>query len=155
MFRQKRRRHTRISSIESGSTTADFAPVLFVIFIVFFFPMLNFIGLTWAYGMCWYFNYTISHEIARSKKIHQPAIVSHAVDRLTSSGMASFLGIKPGGIKVLPPAYDDTSQPPTVQVTTSLTAKPFISVPWFGPVPGLNAPMTFTVSTRLTRGLPM
>ncbi|MBX9685657.1 MAG: hypothetical protein K2X27_03080 [Candidatus Obscuribacterales bacterium] len=140
---------------QSGSTIAETGPALLVIFLLIFFPLIDIIGLSWTYGMCWYLNYKISNEIARGKKADAPAIISEQVNLVASSSIASFLGIVPSGIKVASPVFNDTAQPPTVQVTSSIEAKPFITVPWFQAVPGLNAPVTFTISSQLTRELPM
>lgn len=134
---------------------AETGPALFVILIIIFFPMLDLIGLTWSYGICWYLNYTISNEISRSRRSEAPQIIAGAVDTISGTGFAKFLGIGPNSINVPQPVYDDEAQPPTVVVVTMVRAKPFVTVPWWGPIPGLNAPIVFVVTSRLTRELPM
>lgn len=139
----------------SGTMMTETGPALFILFIVIFFPMLDLMGLACSYGMCWYLNYSISNEIARSRKAEGPEIVSRSVTALTQSGFGQFLGIKSGSVNIPAPVYNDTANPPTVVVTTSMAVKPFITVPWFRPVPGLNAPITYTVTSQLTRELPI
>ncbi len=130
-------------------------PALFILFIVVFFPMLDLVGLTCSYGMCWYLNYSLSNEIARSRKAEGPEIVTRSVEAMTSSGFGKFLGIGSGSVTIPAPVYNDEANPPTVVVTTSMKVKPFVAVPWFRPVPGLNAPINFTVTSQLTRELPI
>lgn len=134
-----------------GSAISDFGPALFVLFIVILFPLLDIIGLTFSYGLCWYLNFKISNQVARCKKIDEPKIAQLEIDKVSATGFAAFLKVQK--IDVPTPAYNDSENPPTVSVTTSVTSMPFLTIPFFFKAPGLNDPITFSISTTLTREL--
>ena len=69
----------------------------------------------------------------------------------------SFLKMSPGDLSVDEVKYFDASGnqvtdtsklPATVQCKTTCTVQPFISIPWWGSCPGLNAPFPFTQTTQ-------
>ncbi len=142
-MRRKKRRN--------GSTIIETQTALLVIFLLVFFPLLDLIGLAMSYSLCWYVNSKISNQVARSRKVDGPALVESEINNAMHSGIGNFLKLGPGSIQVPPPVYNDTAIPPTVQISSSITVKPFVSIPWFAPVPGLNAPATLTFSSQLTR----
>lgn len=134
-----------------GSSISEFGPAMFVFLIAIFFPMIDLLGLAMGYGICWYINYKISNQVARSRQAQATTIADEVVGSVMRTGFASFLKLQQGDIKVAAPVFDNNAAPPTVQVTTEVTTKPFLSIPFWKAVPGLNAPVTFSISSQLTR----
>ena len=142
MYRYKRRK---------GSAISEFGPALFILFLVVLFPLIDILGLALSYGICWYLNFKICNQVARTKEANGPTIAASEVSVVQATGFANFLHIQQ--INVPNPSYQDSATPPTVKVQTSVTAMPFVPVPWFTSVAGLNAPVTFTISSTVVREL--
>lgn len=126
--------------------------------------MLDLIGLAASYAAGFYMNYTVANAVARVKQTEGQGVAADADSAFISSGIGAFLGLKATSIshnfnyldpqKTQPangttPAI--TAVPAQIQVTTILSVKPFVNVPFLAAVPGLNAPVRFNYFTEIPR----
>jgi len=156
----------------NGQAIAEFGPALFLFLIIIFFPMLDLLGLAADYCMAWYANFAMCRELAVRKVadgIGAGATVptGNAVDcsgaqvyadvmtnGFLTTGFASLLQInaktcqQQANYSAVP--MPDGSQP-TVSCTTTLTATPFLTIPWPTPCPGMNQPMVFVIQSSRPR----
>jgi hypothetical protein len=142
----------RATRRKTGSAIAETGPALFVFFILIFFPLLDVIGMAAQYGAGWYLNHLVTRELACSRR--QPpngGPVAVAINNdFQQTGIGSFVGIQAinhnveyqPGVGVQPPAGEVA----TVRCTTTINARPFITVPFFTNVPGLNQNMDLQFS---------
>lgn len=138
-----RRRRSR----RKGSAITEFAPALFLFLIVIFFPMLDMLGAAAAYCMGWYENFMACRELTVRKSNETTQVFTEVEANFNSTGFAKFIGLQ--NLKNTATYTPVTNGVGYVCCTTTLDAMPFISIPWFGVAPGLNAPMNFTfTSTR-------
>jgi hypothetical protein len=163
----KRRRYT-------GSAIAEFGPALILILIVFLFPMIDLIYLGIAYAAGWYCNHLVIREVACHNPTDSAAMgacIQTATSAWGASGLSSFIGnpnvtnnvtftivtkpVSGGSETVISTGNSYPVSAPTIvgntstyvgycSVTTTMPIKPFVSLPWIGDVPGINAPITFT-----------
>lgn len=145
-----------------GSAIAEFGPALFVFLVIIFFPMLNIIGMAASYCCGWYSNFMYTRELAVRRQ--QEGVGGVVANEITAqfapagpgSGIAAFVTNGAGGgsiVQVVPPVYNAANggQPATVLATTRVNAVPFISVPWFGNIPGLTSAATFNITSERPR----
>lgn len=139
---------------KSGSAITEFGPALLIFFLFAFFPFMDLLGLGTSYGLCWYLNYKISNQVARARQntngtqLGGQDIANQEVGIVSGGGFANFLKVQSITSTV---TYQTATIPQTVSTTTSITAMPFLTIPWVGSVPGLNAPITFTLTAQLPR----
>lgn len=134
-----------------GSAITEFGPALFLFVVIIFFPMLDLLGLAAAYCAGWYCNFMACRELAVRKQSDEQQVYTEVNDNLFSSGIVPFIGVKTQADMAHSAVYQPASNgmQPMVTCTSNIKATPFISIPWFGSVPGLNAPMPFVIqSTR-------
>jgi len=154
---------------KTGSAIAEFGPAMFVLVIIVFFPLLDFLGMAAQYGMAAYVNYAMSRELACRSVADgtggsPPAVgtttpVMAAVNGnqvytdivtngIAATGFGSFLGINNGTL-TCQAGYTNPSDgtQPTVTCSTVIAAAPFVSVPWFSATPGLNAPFNIQIQS--------
>lgn len=154
---------------KTGSAIAEFGPAMFVLVVIMFFPLLDFLGMAAQYGMAAYCNYAMSRELAcRSVAdgtggsppavgTSTPSMVSAnggnvyrdiITNGIAATGFGSFLGIDKGSL-TCQAGYTNPSDgtQPTVTCQTTIAANPFVSVPWFTATPGLNAPFNIQIQS--------
>lgn len=148
---------------KKGSAIAEFGPALFLFIIVIFFPMLDMLGLLASYCMGYYCNFMACRELTVRKKHEAGDVFTDVNAALFQSGIVQFLGMKthddsnaggPGSADLAHKAdYIDgaNGMQPMVQCTTYVRATPFLSIPWWGNCPGLNAPMDFVIVSQRPR----
>jgi hypothetical protein len=132
-----------------GNTIAEVGPVLFVFFLLVFFPLVNLIVLGLNYGCVKYFNFIETRELAIrqkelgiSQQVHREVFASWR-----ETGMFAFCGGNTSVWRSFPTYNADT----TVTNTNVVVVPPFLTIPLFARVPGLNAPVTFVVSDRVAK----
>ena len=143
-----------------GSAISEFGPALFILLVIVFFPMVDLLGVCAGYVMSEiYHNYMI-REIALSSPPGvatdpkcpiqtQAAAITKVTNSFQSSSFFNFLNMKAGDLACTQVVYQPNQiNPTTVICTTSTTIKPFISIPYWGTCPGLNAPYTFTITSE-------
>ncbi len=160
--RQQRRR-------DNGSAIAEFGPALFVLLIIIFFPLMDFLGLAAAYCMGWYCNYNVCRELSVRKENERDQVFSECNTALFNTGLIAFVGCKThtdtDSTPASPPVPSAPSDlfhhadygaaaggfQPIVTLTTQVTAQPFITVPFIPAVPGLSAPAAMVFTSQRPR----
>lgn len=148
-----------------GSAITEFGPAMFVLLIVFFFPMLNLIALALSYTDCLYLNYLLLRQaglertlvIDSSGKLVPDYTCSTdpngSLNRIITAWQANGLGqFASTGSMPKQTIYivlaEGTPSVKYVHLNLSVDVKPFLPVPFPIAVPGLNAPVTFNYSGR-------
>lgn len=136
---------------QRGSAIAETGPAMFLFFILIFFPLMDLIGLAAIYCCGWYANFMCVRELSVRKKVDEASVKNEVNTEFMATGIANFIGIRNINHSVV---YTDSvnGQPGVVSCTTSITGKPFLTVPIPGvTVPGLNSDITFTTATERPR----
>jgi hypothetical protein len=127
-----------------------------ILFMFLFFPLVNVLAMGVTYGSCFTLNDLQCREAATLPKVQAEAagglIKKQIVEQWKHSGMGAFVQCQgePNTKLVYFAGSKDGngSQDQYVEITTTVTARPFVSVPFFFPVPGMSAPVTFNISNR-------
>jgi len=140
----------------SGSALTEFAPGLFILLFLVFFPMLDLVNLAVAYSSCWFLNSLQTKQAAMVPSVValSPAgeIQKDIVDTWRHMGVGKFVGVV-GNPQTKVTYRDGHTDPGTnttdkiVRVETTVTCSPFLTLP-FGNWPGLSAPMPFTINSE-------
>lgn len=141
----------------SGSAITEFGPALGILLICFFFPLLNMLVLGVSYCLCMVLNYNQVHEasllpMSDATSLNGP-VCKDITDRWLN-GMGKF--VKTEGYPQTVISYRDGHTTNNVtdriaMVQTTVKCQPTLSIPLFGAsVPGLNAPMAFSVASEST-----
>lgn len=139
-----------------GNTIAEFVPVLWILIMVIFFPMLDLLSLTSAYVVVYTMNSIQLREAAlmpRSAAEGGPKIRTTIPSQWMDSGPGRFANMQSQTTTVRYSAgtTDETGiQDWIVSVDTSCTFRPLLTVPFPISIAGLNAPMTITMSGERT-----
>jgi hypothetical protein len=158
------RRKPNLSRRESGVSTYEFGPAMFVLLIFFFFPLIDLLSICVSYGLCMVLNYNQLHEASVEKASDAQdttGSVKKAIPDQWLNGMGHFVKIVGYPKTVVSYAPTSSPSPPaswpggvepvsdqTVTVTTTVVCSPFLAIPLFViNVPGLNGPMTFAVTS--------
>lgn len=139
---QFRRRKDRASAL------SEFGPALFFIFIFAVFPVLDLIALGWGYTSCLTLNDLQLREAAKLPKSlatnsKGPVLLSIPQKWMTTvvGGLTGFAQDPSTEV-----TYEAANGCVYVNVATSVTVRPFLSIPFFTKIPGLGEPATFTIS---------
>jgi|GEM_PF-385380 len=131
-----------------GSALSEFGPALFFLFIFAVFPVMDIIGLCFGYLSCVTMNDLQLREAAKVPK-SQATCQSGAVQQaIPQKYMATVMGAF-SGLTALPATqvdYKASTSAIYVTVSTTVTVRPFLTIPFFVKVPGLGEPATFTIS---------
>ena len=153
---------------QSGSAIAEFGPAMFIIIMVFFFPFLDMIGMAVEYGDCLYLNSLLLRQASLENVLVMDTSVSPAtlttdlscstnpsgsLNTIINAWMAGGLGkfASSGTMPVQSITVDLTEGTPRckyVHLTLDVECKPFVPVPFFLKIPGLNMPVTFEFHSR-------
>ena len=163
---------------KEGSAIVEAGPALFLALCVFFFPILNFVGMMIAYGDCLYMSDLVLRRAAVESDLlildqsSTPATVkvNPAPATLTtdlaqvvnewSNGFGKFAstGTAPTAVVQADPSASTTTNYPGqttpwpvtwyLNTTVRCECRPLLYIPFFFKVPGLSAPMTFQFSGR-------
>ncbi len=129
---------------------SELAPALLFLLLAVFFPLLDLIalGLTYSAGATLTDLQADKAALFAATQANSDAgpVKSSVVSAWTQTGIGAFAHL------VEPPAtqisYPITNGVQYVVVSTSITANPFLTIPFIPGVPGLSAPMTFTFSSK-------
>ena len=151
-----------------GSALAEFGPALFIILIVIMYPMIDFLYMACGYCYGWYLNHLVVRNVATVDPTNAAAVgtaVSQATNAWASVCMAE--AIMGGAARCNPqntvefvlintttetitgtsgvpaPAPTTTTAVGYANVSTQVTVSPLLPIPWVGPAPGINQPITF------------
>jgi hypothetical protein len=135
----------------TGSALSEFGPAIFILFVFAVFPAIDLIFMGLAYCACVSLN---TMELRAAAKVSaseaQPAALAMQ-EKWSASGLGNLLGL------VNYPSINVSYQQGSatvygadqyVSVTTSFYVRPLLTIPFFSGVPGLGAPITFSVSQR-------
>ena len=146
--RSRQRRNVRNGRTNNGSALSEFGPALFFLFIFAVFPVMDIIGLCFGYLSCVTMNDLQLREAAKVPK-SQATCQSGAVQQaIPQKYMATVMGAF-SGLTALPATqvdYKASTSAIYVTVSTTVTVRPFLTIPFFVKVPGLGEPATFTIS---------
>ena len=153
---------------KNGSAIAEFGPAMYILIMVFFFPFLNLICMATEYGDCLYLNSLLLRQAALENILvmdngaSPPQLTTDlscstsatgSLNTIINSWMASGLGqfASSGTMPVQSISVDvneGTQRCKYVHLILDVECKPFVNVPFFMSVPGLNAPVTFEFHSR-------
>lgn len=141
-FKGNNRRRSR------GSALSEFGPALFFIFIFAVFPVLDIIALSFGYCSCASLNDIQLREAAKMPRSMAINPKGPIMATIPQKWMATVLGGVSGLAQepVTKVSYDPSTGYMYVVVSTTVTVRPFLTIPFFYKVPGLGEPATFTVS---------
>lgn len=135
-----------------GNATTELPVAMLVLILLIFLPMLDVVAIVAKYGMCYSLNVLQTNEAAllpASKATASSGPIKNEIPKnWKASGMGQFVDLDGSPeTKVSYQASSDTAQDQYVTVSTKFVLKPFISVSatFLPAVPGLNAPVTFTL----------
>ncbi|MBX9691941.1 MAG: hypothetical protein K2Z81_06115 [Cyanobacteria bacterium] len=131
-----------------GSSLAEFGPALFIALFFGVFVMVDLIGLGYGYCTVQSLNDLQLREAAKlpRKLAEDPnGIVCKSVPEqwkdTVMGGVACIESFPETGV-----SYPEDSKVPMVTVATTVQVRPILTIPIFPKVPGLGAPVTFTIT---------
>lgn len=140
----------------NGAGIAEFGPAVFVLIIAIFFPLCDLISIGVSYTLLMVLNYNQVHEAAlidSSEALDPSGSVKKGIPETWRSGMGHFVNMS--GSPQTDVTYRDGQQESgagntnvedkIVRVRTTVTCNPFLSIPFFVNVPGINAPFPLVV----------
>lgn len=142
---------------KGGSGTVELAPALVIIFIVILFPMLDLLYLSLAYASGWYCNHLVVREVAcrvpDTNTTNPGSAAWDATKAWADTGLAKFIGANVNSVQntvsyTMPPNPTPTDGPVSCTVATQVTVQPFLPIPFFMQVEGLNKPVIFSFSAE-------
>ena len=144
-----------------GSAITEFGPSLFILLVVIFVPLLALFYIAVGYGFAYFLHNLEIREVATN-----PPNITAGTQALTradtdfvnnSCGIAQFLGINSGNYtaKVTHPGFGASSYaappagvgnitPGTVTLTTNVSIRPWLDVPFLAGLPGVGAPLNLS-----------
>jgi hypothetical protein len=152
VFSVRIRRHCK------GSAIAETGPALLLLLILIVFPVIDLLYMGCSFGFAWFLHNTEIRELSvRAPDVSQAQIILAKVDNdfMTNSfGMAGFMGINSANQaqKILHanPSYTPpsaTAPNGQVSLATSVVIRPWLYIPFFMKVPGLNTDLTFSFAS--------
>jgi hypothetical protein len=142
---------------KNGSAMSEMGPALLLLLMFVFFPVLDMMGAAAAYGSTFYLNMMQAKEAAVTPASDATSssgqVQKGVVDSWLNNGIGKFVkvtGYPKTQVKYRDGIKDSTTQITykVVTVTTTVKCEPFVKMPWFTPVPGMNAPMEFNVTSE-------
>lgn len=132
--------------IQSGQAhSVELGLALGIVFIVLFFPFIDFLFLTFTYGAAYFLNFAQLRQAALTKNADVAAEMKQITTDWSTSGMGKFVseGQKEPEteVKYIPTGVGTDVE---VAVKTTVYAKSMISIPFLSHIPGFGAPMQFT-----------
>ncbi|CAN5237200.1 hypothetical protein BH11CYA1_BH11CYA1_42350 [soil metagenome] len=134
---------------QRGSAIAEFGPALFFIFIFGLFPVIDIIALSFNYTSLMSLNDIQLREAVKLPKSIATNPKGPVVGSIPDKWMATVLG-GAANLEERPATsvgYDASSGNMYVQVSTTVSLRPLLNIPFFYKVPGIGAPVSFTVSS--------
>lgn len=138
-----------------GAQIAEFAPALFVMLIMFFFPVLDLVAICFAYGVVKLLNDNQVHEasLVPSEQAQDPAgLVKKGIpDQWHQSGLGKFVNVagRPKTVVSYRAGMGGPTSAKFVVVSTSIVCNPFVFVPFpIIKIPALNAPVPLSATSE-------
>jgi hypothetical protein len=151
--------HKKGSRVARGSSLSEFAPALFLIFILGLLPTIDALCIGIDYASAFYLNELQLREAQKLPKSKAKALSGPVIATIPSQWMDSMLGglYNPDETLVTLVTYQPVPWKPAsggsanfwfVVVQTTVSFRPFMAIPFFKGVPGLGSPFTITVTGR-------
>jgi hypothetical protein len=160
----------RAARTKRGSAIVETGPMLYIFFILIFFPLMDLLAMGCQFGCAWYCNFITCRELAVTKAgtwsnpppsgattptgFSGPYVVDYQASNFQNSSLAAFVKVKKitqtaatNPTTIPPPA--NTQQ--TVICYTTVTGQPFIWIPLPFAAPGLNADIPWSISSERPR----
>jgi len=161
-LRQTRSRHYK------GSVIAEFGPAIFIFVMVVFFPFLNMVGMAISYADCLYLDTLLLRQAALENVLvldnstNPPSLkedltcstdpngaLNTVIKNWLKMGLGQFAST---GAMPKQTCYIDltegTAKVKFIHLDLLVQCKPFLQIPFFIQVPGINQPVTFKFSGR-------
>lgn len=150
-FGAKRRRKSKASAL------SEFGPALFFIFIFAVFPVIDLIALGYGYITSMTLNDLQLREAAKIPKSLATSSKGPVIYTIPQKWLSTVVGAMAGHTDMPATAvdYETANGQVYVDVTTTVTVRPFLTIPFFTKIPGLGEPATFTISTSRMLENPM
>jgi hypothetical protein len=138
----------------NGYTIAEMGPALFLLLIMGIFPMLDLIFAGSAYTACLLLNQLELREAARlpaSQVDNAMVLIAH---EWQFSGIGQYAGVMTDPLtqysySIVPIENSSGHQTEAyITLTTTVTLRPFLPIPFFNAVPALGAPVSYSISGR-------
>lgn len=147
--RKSQDRRTRTAN---GAGIAEFGPAMLVLLICIFFPLCDLISIGVSYSLLMVLNYNQVHEAALIDSVDAldaSGSVKKGIPDTWRSGMGHFVNMS-GNVDTEVGYRDGETEnngpkDTIVRVKTTITCKPFLSIPFFVNIPGINAPFPLVV----------
>ncbi|MBI2812118.1 MAG: hypothetical protein HYX67_14980 [Candidatus Melainabacteria bacterium] len=134
-----------------GQAISETGPALFVLLVMIFFPLLDVLAMGLQFCCSWYLNHEATHELAVSKFADWNTALDQIKQKFDNTGVPKFAHMVGGQHTFTSiPADVATGLPAQVNNKTSVTCKPFLNIPLFFPVAGVNQDITFSFTTVAT-----
>lgn len=135
-----------------GGTIADFAPAMFILFVIITFPLIDLLCVALVYNAASILNTNQAREAALepfSEARDNPAgmVQKTLVDNWKNNGIGKFCKIQ-GDPQTTVRYKTGSAGDKLVEVTTAVVVSPLVPVPFFVGVPGLNAPVPLQFTTQ-------
>ncbi len=138
-----RRRRTK-----RGAGIAEFGPAVFILIICIFFPLCDLVSIGVSYCLLMVLNYNQIQQasLVESSEAQDPSgAVKKGIPDVWRSGMGHFVNMS--GNPQTDVSYragqgtgGSSEQDKIVRVRTVITCNPFLPIPFFFGIPGINAP---------------
>lgn len=140
-----------------ASTLAEFAPAIFVLLLVIFFPVLDLISICFNYGIVMVLNSTQTNEaslLSSDKALAPNGPIKKAIpDEWLKMGLGKF--VKVVGYPETDVSYrngqdnGDSTTEKLVVVSTTVRCLPFVFIPIpIAKIPGLNSPVSLNAKSE-------
>jgi hypothetical protein len=139
---------------QHGVTIAEVGPALFLLLIMGIFPMLDLIFAGSAYTACLLLNDLQLREAARLPASQVENALIYIAHDWQNTGIGAYAGVmgepqSQYAYTVVPiPTGAGRATETYIVVTTSVTLRPFLPIPFFNAVPALGAPVSYSISGR-------
>lgn len=134
-----------------GSAMAELGPALFLLFIFFFFPMLDLVALTTSYCCLFTLNDIQTREASMMTRLQAQSpegiVVKAIPEQWVNNGIGRFVGVNKAPKTEVSYRSGGVADK-HVFVATTATVTPLLTIPFFPGVPGLGAPIDFTCSSQ-------
>jgi hypothetical protein len=130
-----------------ASALSEFGPALFFIFIFAVFPVIDLIAMGFGYTSCVTLNDLQLREAAKLPKSIANSQTGPVLSTIPQKWMTTIAGAM-SGLTENPSTtltYEPYNGSIYVNVSTSVTVRPFLTIPFFTKIPGLGEPATFTI----------
>lgn len=153
---QAKKSRVRRMRTKTGAGIAEFGPAMLVLLICIFFPLCDLISMGVSYTLVMVLNYNQVHEasLIESGDAQNPSgSVKKGIPDVWKSGMGKFVNMS-GNPQTEVTYRDGQTESGTgangaedkiVRVRTTVTCNPFLNIPFFVKVPGINAPFPLVV----------